>query len=652
MDLSEKLAHERRGRLAAERLLELKQVQLFDANDRLGQHALQLSDQIIEKREEAEHLREEAEHLKGENTQVRSDLDTAEQRLWNSIQTIQDGFAVFDNTQRMVTANDNFMQIFDGLDEVQPGVSYGRLVELLVEEGAIEIGKKHPSEWQTQMLERWLSTAPADITIKLWNQRFIKVIDRRAPNGDTVTVAHDITDTIRYEHKLKEARDRSEAANRAKSSFLANMSHELRTPMNGVVGMADLLQDSDLDDEQQLYVDTIKGSGEALLVIINDVLDYSKVEAGKLQLTLEPFDLFQTLEEICTLLRPTATDKGLALDFQWEDDLARQFIADPGRIRQIMINLLGNAIKFTLEGQVVLRVAGVETSDPENMLIRIEIEDTGIGIPKNQLEHIFGEFNQAEDEHSRSFDGTGLGLAITRELVHLMGGDIWVDSIVDEGSCFGLKIPLPRVPEEPSNNRIIAGLHGPNATGLQKLDFQTDHIPTESLPTPNESIAAVDVPVMQPDVAPDDIPVSDHPITTDAAPRMMRVLAAEDNKTNRLVFSKMVKTLNIDLQFAENGIEAVEYFQAFNPDMIFMDISMPKMDGKQATAEIRRLEIEADTSPVPIVAVTAHAMDGDSVSIFAAGVTHYLTKPLKKALIIERIHDAKPEECADLDGIE
>ncbi|WP_039018506.1 ATP-binding protein [Halocynthiibacter namhaensis] len=652
MDLSEKLAHERRGRLAAERLLELKQVQLFDANDRLGQHALQLSDQIIEKREEAEHLREEAEHLKGENTQVRSDLDTAEQRLWNSIQTIQDGFAVFDNTQRMVTANDNFIQIFDGLDEVQPGVSYGRLVELLVEEGAIDIGKKHPSEWQTQMLERWLSTAPADITIKLWNQRFIKVIDRRAPNGDTVTLAHDITDTIRYEHKLKEARDRSETANRAKSSFLANMSHELRTPMNGVVGMADLLQDSDLDDEQQLYVDTIKGSGEALLVIINDVLDYSKVEAGKLQLTLEPFDLFQTLDEICTLLRPTATDKGLALDFQWEDDLARQFIADPGRIRQIMINLLGNAIKFTLEGQVVLRVAGVETSDPENMLIRIEIEDTGIGIPKNQLEHIFGEFNQAEDEHSRSFDGTGLGLAITRELVHLMGGDIWVDSIVDEGSCFGLKIPLPRVPEEPSNNRIIAGLHGPNATRPQKPDFQTVHIPTESLSTSNEAIAAVDVPVMQPDVAPDDIPISDEPITTEAAPRMMRVLAAEDNKTNRLVFSKMIKALNIDLKFAENGIEAVEYFQAFNPDMIFMDISMPKMDGKQATAEIRRLEIEADTSPVPIVAVTAHAMDGDSDSIFAAGVTHYLTKPLKKALIIERIHDAKPEECADLDGIE
>ncbi|MGB0900703.1 ATP-binding protein [Halocynthiibacter sp.] len=641
MSLSEKLAHERRGRLAAERLLELKQVELFDANKRLGQHALQLSDQIIEKREEAEHLREEAEHLKGENHQVRSDLDTAEQRLWNSIQTLQDGFAVFDSAQRLITANDNFIQLFDGLEEAQPGASYSRLVELLAEEGAIDIGQKHPSEWQAEMLERWLLSSPPDIIVKLWNQRFIKVIDRRAANGDTVTLAHDITATIRYEQELKEARDKSEAANRAKSSFLANMSHELRTPMNGVVGMADLLQEGELDDEQQLYVDTIKSSGEALIVIINDVLDYSKVEAGKLQLHPEPFDLFQTLDEICTLLRPTATDKGLKLSLQWEDDLPRQFIADPGRIRQVMINLLGNAIKFTLEGQVILRVAGVETADSERMLLRIEIEDTGIGIPPDQLDHIFGEFNQAEDEHSRSFDGTGLGLAITRELVQLMGGDVWVDSIVGKGSCFGLKLPLPFLPPELSNNKIIAGLHKTEecAPGSDTA------IPPDPLPSSIENTPE------QVDPLPDAEPKIENPTPepTVQLPRKMRVLAAEDNKTNRLVFSKMVKTLNIDLKFAENGLEAVAFWQDFKPDLMFMDISMPKMDGKQATAEIRRLENETGQSPVPIVAVTAHAMDGDSDSIFAAGVTHYLTKPLKKALIIEQIQDAVPENCASLE---
>ncbi len=622
MNLSEKLAHERRGRLAAERLLELKQVALFDANDRLGQHALQLSDQIIEKREEAEHLREKAEHLKGENTQVRSDLDTAEQRLWNSIQTIQDGFAVFDNTQRMVTANDNFIQIFDGLEDVQPGIPYNRLIELLVEEGAIDIGEKHPSEWQAEMLERWLTTNPPDIVVKLWNQRFIKVTDRRAPNGDTVTVAHDITTNIRYEQELKEARDRSEAANRAKSSFLANMSHELRTPMNGVVGMADLLQDGTLDDDQQLYVDTIKSSGEALLIIINDVLDYSKVEAGKLQLHPEPFDLLQTVEEICTLLRPTATAKDLKLNFLWEEGMPRQFIADPGRIRQVMINLLGNAIKFTLEGQIVLRIAGVEMANPSSTLVRIEIEDTGIGIKKDQLEHIFGEFNQAEDEHSRSFDGTGLGLAITRELVLLMGGDIWVDSVIGKGSCFGLKIPLPIVPPELSNNKIIADLYDTSAD--QTVEREQD---------PAEDCEEESAPV---------IPVA----------RKMRVLAAEDNKTNRLVFGKMIKALNIELQFAENGLEAVQCWQSFKPDLIFMDISMPKMDGKQATSEIRRLESEGGMPEVPVIAVTAHAMDGDSDSIFAAGVTHYLTKPLKKALILEKIYDALPVDCAALDATE
>lgn len=644
MSLSEKLAHERRGRLAAERLLELKQVELFDANKRLGQHALQLSDQIIEKREEAEHLREEAEHLKGENHQVRSDLDTAEQRLWNSIQTLQDGFAVFDSAQRLITANDNFIQLFDGLEEAQPGASYSRLVELLAEEGAIDIGQKHPSEWQAEMLERWLLSSPPDIIVKLWNQRFIKVIDRRAANGDTVTLAHDITGTIRYEQELKEARDRSEAANRAKSSFLANMSHELRTPMNGVVGMADLLQEGELDDEQQLYVDTIKSSGEALIVIINDVLDYSKVEAGKLQLHPEPFDLFQTLDEICTLLRPTATDKGLKLSLQWEDDLPRQFIADPGRIRQVMINLLGNAIKFTLEGQVMLRVAGVETADPERMLLRIEIEDTGIGIPPDQLDHIFGEFNQAEDEHSRSFDGTGLGLAITRELVQLMGGDVWVDSIVGEGSCFGLKLPLPFLPPELSNNKIIAGLHKTEEiTPGGDITSPPDPLPSSVKNTPDQVDS---LPNAEPKI---ENPTPEPPVPL---PRKMRILAAEDNKTNRLVFSKMVKTLNIDLKFAENGLEAVEFWQDFKPDLMFMDISMPKMDGKQATAEIRRLENETGQSPVPIVAVTAHAMDGDSDSIFAAGVTHYLTKPLKKALIIEQIQDAVPEGCASLEDDE
>lgn len=626
MDLSEKLAHERRGRLAAERLLELKQVELFDANKRLGDHALQLSDQIIEKREEAEHFREEAEHLKGENTQVRTELNTAETRLWNSIQTIQDGFAVFDSAQRLVTANDNFIQIFDGLEEACPGASYGRLIELLAEEGAIDIGTKHPSEWQAEMLERWLLPSPPDITVKLWNQRFIKVIDRRAANGDTVTLAHDITATIRYEEELKQARDRSEAANRAKSSFLANMSHELRTPMNGVVGMAQLLDDGELNEEQKLYVDTIRTSGEALLVIINDVLDYSKVEAGKLELTPETFNLHQAVDEICTLLRPTATEKGLTLDLIWEEDLPDRFVADPGRIRQVLVNLLGNAIKFTLEGHVTLKISGIEMADPEQMLVRIEVEDTGIGIKPDQLDHIFGEFNQAEDEHSRSFDGTGLGLAITRELVELMGGEIWVDSVVGEGSCFGLKIPLPFIPPEPSNNRIIAGLH-------------TKITAEEAVEAP-EPVAEV----------PTEVTIETAPTEPEnQAQRQMRVLAAEDNKTNRLVFSKMVKTLNIDLKFAENGIEAVEYWQEFQPDLVFMDISMPKMDGKQATAEIRRLEAETGSDPVPIVAVTAHAMDGDSDSIFAAGVTHYLTKPLKKALILEQIHDALPEGCEALE---
>ncbi len=450
MDIAEKLAQERRARLAAERLLEKKQTELFQANAQLGQHARNLSNQIVEKREEVKTVRSHAQVLQGEKTQVLSDLrvaegkvEIAERRLWDSIETIQDGFAVFDRNSQMISANRAYLAAFDGLLEVRPGITYARILELITEEGIVDIGQQRPHEWREELLDRWQSPEIPPRTLKLWNQQYIKLVDRRADGGDTVSLALNITESIRYEAELKDARLHAEAASRAKSAFLANMSHEIRTPMNGVVGMADLMTDTPLNDEQKLYVETIKNSGEALLVIINDILDYSKIEAAKLSLHPEPFDLERNLHEVMTLLQPSAQDKQIDLLVDFDMQLPQRFLGDPGRWRQIFTNLIGNAVKFTAKGHVSVRVTGSPANQEHHATIDVSVEDTGIGIPADMVDHIFGEFNQVEDDRNRKFEGTGLGLAITKQLIDLMKGRIQVTSVQGQGSCFSFRITLP-----------------------------------------------------------------------------------------------------------------------------------------------------------------------------------------------------------------
>jgi len=411
-DLSELLAQERRARLAAERLLDQKSRELHAANRKLSKHTRVLSEEVIVKREQAKTFQSEAESLKGENTQVRADLQRAniqavkaERRLWEALETIQDGFGVFNPRDQLVIANVAFMKLFDGLDGIRPGVTYPDILRILAEEGLVDIGTENPDAWQARMHARWQQDRIEPVVLRLWNDTFVKVIDRRARDGDMVSLVLNITETIRYEEELKEQRSRAEAANRAKSAFLANMSHEIRTPMNGVVGMADLLCDTDLSEEQRLYAETIRSSGETLLVIINDVLDYSKIEAAKLTLNPAPFDLERTIHEVLLLLKPSAQERGIDLMIDYDMFLPTRFVGDPGRIRQILTNLMGNAVKFTLEGHVVIRVTGFET-EPGSHDLRVTVEDTGIGIPASMIDHIFGEFNQVDDERNRKFEGT------------------------------------------------------------------------------------------------------------------------------------------------------------------------------------------------------------------------------------------------------
>ncbi len=721
MSLADKLTQERRGRLAAERMLELKQAELFAANRKLGLHAQRLSDEIVETRAEVETIRGENQRVKSDLNAAREKIELTERRLWQSIETIKDGFAFFNANHEMIMANRAYLAIFDGLELICPGVNYVTILQVLTEEGIVNTGNLSAKSWRQMMTERLQDPLPEPTVIELWNGRHIKLIDQRGPSGDIVSLGLDITATVEYETNLQEARTKAESANRAKSAFLANMSHEIRTPLNGVVGMADVLRDTDLTEDQQLYVDTIKNSGEALLVIINDVLDYSKIEARKLDLHPEPFDLERAVQEVIMLLQPLARDKGLDLALDYDIFMPTRIIGDPGRIRQVLTNLMGNALKFTSQGHVLVRVTGVPDAKTGQVQVHFAIEDTGIGIAPDMIDHIFGEFNQVENERNRKFDGTGLGLAISQRLIQMMKGEIWVTSEENVGSCFGFELPLKAegeitksIPSLPPRLRHVMLVEGEtiNRAILQKQLLQlglrvtccdsashamrqidtdvdlvmTDHILPEMdgfelaaalreagntaaliVISSNVSLAENDparhhVSAVLKKPVPRGILVdqlaaltfSAPPEATPApapapAPRKMRILAAEDNKTNQLVFCKMIQSLDIDLMIANNGEEALEVFKSFRPDMIFMDISMPKMDGKEASRAIRKIE-ESDGSHCPIVALTAHAMDGDDKGILAAGLDHYLTKPLRKSDILDQIRQYHQQDMMPLEA--
>jgi len=823
--------------MAAERLLEQKQRELFAANEKLALHARALSEQIVEQRHVTKAAVTEAQMLKGQNSRFLSDLEAAhtsavmaERRLRDSVNALHDGFAVFDPEQRLLVANRAYLAPYAEYN-VGPGTPYREILKLTAEEGMADIGDASPEEWVNRIIARWDGQTIAPEVVKTSAGQWLRLVDRRARDGDMVCLVLDITEQMRiwaaleaipdgfvlYDRNdqllacnqryrelypesaeamvpgahfkdilqfglergqyidaigredgwLKERLDRhlgessiveqalaggrwlrvleqptpdggrvglrvdithqkeqqaaldvarkaAEAANRAKSAFLANMSHEIRTPMNGVVGMAELLCDTGLNEEQRLFAETIRSSGEALLVIINDILDYSKIEAERLTLHPEPFDLERLIHEVAMLLQPRARAGGLDLMIDYDLFLPTRFIGDAGRLRQILTNLVGNAVKFTEKGHVLIRIVGLET-DPGQQQLHISVEDTGIGIPADQLDHVFGQFNQVESEANRKFEGTGLGLAITKSLVERMEGSVWVDSELGKGSCFGFRLLLPVAEDQSSMlvpvslrralvvddqfiNRtilerqlvtcgmevtlcrsgadVIAELarddgydvlitdhEMPEMNGLQlseklrELGYTLPIVLFSSNPAAacdgsgHAHLAAVlQKPLLRSELyrrlrnlnKPAPAPAA-KPLPAVGDRRLMRVLAAEDNRTNQLVFRKMVKDLHIDLTFADNGREAVELFETLKPDLIFMDISMPEMDGKAAARAIRDLE-KSLGGHVPIVALTAHAMDGDDTSILAAGIDEYLTKPLRKTAIMA----ALAKHCPDV----
>jgi signal transduction histidine kinase/DNA-binding response OmpR family regulator len=594
-----------------------------------------------------------------------------------------------------------------------PGAKFEDILRYGLDHGQHLDAKGREAQWLSERLFQHRNPGVA-IEQQLANGRWIRAQDHATPDGGRVGLRVDITHLKEQQVALEAARVAAEAASRAKSAFLANMSHEIRTPMNGVVGMAELLCDTSLSEEQRLFAETIRSSGEALLVIINDILDFSKIEAERLTLHPEPFDLERTIHEIAMLLQPRAREKGIDILIDFDMFLPTRYVGDPGRLRQVLTNLIGNAVKFTDSGHVLIRVVGIQ-GDAGKQQLHVTVEDTGIGIATENLGHIFGEFNQVEADSNRKFEGTGLGLAITKRLVERMQGEIWVDSELGKGACFGFKLALPiaenadepRVPiavkkvlvvDDQFINRTIlerqlvpcgiqvtlsrSGLDALAVLEAGQFDaIITDHempemdgltlaarIRAKGIKTPilllssnpahaseadgAEHLAAtLQKPILRADLyrrlqelsaPPQSLAAVAEPVAA-ATSRQMRVLTAEDNRTNQLVFQKMVRDLDIEVAFANNGIEAVELFQSFKPDMIFMDISMPEMDGREASSTIRSLE--QGSTRVPIVALTAHAMEGDAEDILAAGIDRYMTKPLRKAAITETLVSLCPVEA-------
>lgn len=508
---------------------------------------------------------------------------TSLDHLREAVDTMADGFGVYDAQDRLLVWNARYAELSPEIaDALAVGVRFQDLLQLGIDKGLYVGAVGCEQEWIAERLavRRRLSNT---LEQQLADGQWLRIQDRRTTRGGIVTLVNDITDLKRYAEALAQARDAAEAANRAKSEFLANMSHEIRTPLNGVIGLTQALARTELAADQREMLDLIQSSGQTLQVLLSDILDLARVESGRLDLADEPFDLARAVHEAAQLYAAPAREKGLQFFIEIDPAAAVWVRGDVVRLKQVLTNLVSNAVKFTARGFVSL-TASVGRGAGGGPILRFTVEDTGVGFDNDTKARLFTRFEQADGSITRRFGGTGLGLAICRQLTVLMQGDLDCESEPGGGSAFILTLPLiaasaPAVPEPPAE-------------------------------TPVDPMA-----------------------------RRLQVLVADDHPTNRKVVELILAQARVELVSVEDGAEALAVCRNQAFDLILMDMQMPVMDGLTAVRAIRLHEALTGSPRAAIVMLTANALPEHIAAGLAAGADHHLSKPFDAAELLRLVAD-------------
>ena len=521
-------------------------------------------------------LERRVEERTSELARAEEQANAARKQVRDAIESISEGFAIFDEESRLQVANRRYRELMGAAkaDDLPPGATLEEVFAHACEAGAFPQLDRPASDWIKQQIDRH-ALGGDPYLMEMAGARWQRISNRRTEEGGVVAVYSDITELKRIQDELHSAKNEAEAANEAKSSFLATMSHEIRTPLNGIVGMSTLLDGTKLNAEQQEFSATIKNAADTLLTIINDILDFSKVEAGALELEKIPMHLDEVVEDAAELVAPKAAEKSLEMACRVDADAPRGVLGDPTRIKQILMNLLNNAVKFTEAGEVVLKVSSVVPAKAlENggsTLLKFEVSDTGIGIPKERMNRLFKSFSQVDASTTRQYGGTGLGLVITKRLVELMGGEISVESEEGKGTTFSFTLPCEtaKLPSRKSRLEQLARIKG------------------------------------------------------------AKVLVVDDNRTNRLIISDKLRSWEVEATSTGDPLEALSMIEAdARFDACIFDYKMPGLNGLELSRRIKN-HLGVDCPPLILFTSVSTLEPAFRENVAEIGFSAVLSKPSK-----------------------